>query len=245
MDFDSMTFPLTVDVSGSQYWIGDQEPYKLGMAATEFLSGTDSAHDSLRRELGDCLRAFNGVFHSFADSFSGTQEQMNEFVQSSVLCTLGYGYHPIPGGIYLVERYTFSSLRDFLLVELRKGFLHGNAPRQCRLCGKWFFHEKSDRTIYCERVAPGETERTCREVGAQAVFEKKIQDEEAWKIYKRAYKKYYARLMKGTMSQEEFRAWADQAAIDRDEAIGQMKNVAEAAYLNTVVEQLRKRLNEK
>lgn len=32
--------------------------------------------------------------------------------------------------------------------------------------------------MYCERIAPGETERTCRLMGAQAVFEKKIQDED-------------------------------------------------------------------
>jgi len=43
--------------------------------------------------------------------------------------------------------------------------------------------------MYCERVAPGEASRTCREAGARAVFEKKIQEEDTWKIYKWAYKK--------------------------------------------------------
>ena len=105
------------------------------------------------------------------------------------------------------ERYTFSSLRDFLYVELGKAILHGNAPRQCRLCGRWFLHEQGDRAIYCERIAPGEKTKTCREVGARAVFENKLQSEETWKLYKRAYKKYYARVMKGNMSREDFNAW--------------------------------------
>lgn len=45
----------------------------------------------------------------------------------------------------------------------------------------------------------------------------------ALKIYKRAYKKYYARYMKGNMSETEFKAWAAQAAADRAAA----KQVAE------------------
>ena len=244
MDFASMTFPLTVDVSGAQYWIGDGGPYKLGMAATEFLADEDSANTSLREELDNCLRAFNGVFHSFVDSFTGTQEQANRFMQNSVSCTMGYGYHAVPGSIYLVERYTFTSLRDFLLVELGKGIFYGNSPRQCRLCGRWYFHEKGNRTIYCERVAPGETERTCREVGARAVFEKKIQDEEAWKIYKRAYKKYYARLMKGTMNQEEFKAWADDAAAERDKALRKLqRDEVRGAIAEEIFRDLTERLN--
>ena len=99
----------------------------------------------------------------------------------------------------MAERYVFSSLRDFLYVELGKSIARGNAPRQCRLCGHWFLHEQGDRMMYCNRIAHGETERTCREAGARAVFENKIQSEETWKIYKRAYKKYYARVMKGSM----------------------------------------------
>lgn len=61
-----------------------------------------------------------------------------------------------------------------------------------------FRREQGDRGIYCGRTAPGEAKKTSQEVGARAVFESKIKSEEPWKIYKRAYKKYYARVMKGT-----------------------------------------------
>lgn len=67
-------------------------------------------------------------------------------------------------GNAMAERWTVSCLRDFLCLELGKAIEHGNAPRQCRLCGKWFLHEQRDKTVYCNRVAPGETEKTCREV---------------------------------------------------------------------------------
>ena len=243
MDFASMTFPLTVEVSGDQYWIGEDGPYKLGMAATEFLASDGDGE--LRAELEGFLRSFGGVLDPFVAD-GRASEELRSLQERTVGCTVGCRYHAVPGKIYLVERYTFTSLRDFLLVELGKAILNGNAPRQCRLCGRWYFHEKGDRTIYCDRVAPGETERTCREVGARAVFEKKIQDEEAWKIYKRAYKKYYARLMKGTMTQEEFRAWADDAAAERDKALRQLqrKNLSEI-YTAEIFRELTERLNRK
>ena len=74
----------------------------------------------------------------------------------------------------MTERYTFSILHDFLFVELGKAILRNNSPRQCRLCGRWFLHEQGDRAMYCERIAPGEEAKTCREVGARAVFEKRF-----------------------------------------------------------------------
>lgn len=240
MDFSALTFPLVMDIAGSQYWLGDEGPYKLGMAATEFLAG-DSDGD-LRKELEEFLGSFGSFTSPFADG--STAGRSSDLPEHAAGCAVSFGCHPIPGGIYLVERYTFTSLRDFLFTELGKGLLNGNAPRQCRLCGRWYFHEKSDRTIYCDRVAPGETERTCREVGARSVFEKKIQDEETWKIYKRAYKKYYARLMKGTMTQEAFKAWADKATAERDKALRQLqrKNLSEIDMAE-IFRVLRERLN--
>jgi len=82
-----------------------------------------------------------------------------------------------------------------------------------------FFHRYRDKSVYCERLAPGEETKTCREAGARVVFEKKLQEEDAWKLYKRAYKKYYARVMKGNMSREDFNAWVEFAAGRRDAAL--------------------------
>lgn len=44
------------------------------------------------------------------------------------------------------------------------------------------------RAIYYKRITPGEMEKTCREMEVRMVFEKKIQDKDTWKLYKRAYK---------------------------------------------------------
>lgn len=224
MNFPKLTFPLTVEKRGSQYWIDQQGPFKFGEAVTSFFledenyRGAEDGH-TLQRELELRLQLFAKEFGEHV-VLSGTAEEfllLDEDV--TVECTIQYSYQRHGRDFVLVEQYTFSSLRDFLHVDLGKAVLCGNAPRKCRLCGRWFFHEQGDRAIYCDNIAPGEEVKTCREVGARATFERKLQSEEPWKIYKRAYKKYYARVMKGNMSREDFEAWAEQAAEERDRII--------------------------
>src|SRR5699024_938203 len=55
---------------------------------------------------------------------------------------------------------------DFLEVEFFRGLAAGNAPRKCHNCGKYFLLTAGYNTCYCNNIAPGETERTCRKVGA-------------------------------------------------------------------------------
>jgi len=248
MSFPKLAFPLTVDFADAGYWIGNQGPFKYGSAVTAFFIGEDISEVdndglSLTRELEVCLKTFGNYLHPYAKAENVTDELFRQLEQSSVGCSVSYAFHPLQGSITLVERYTFSSLRDFLYVELGKAILHGNAPRQCRLCGRWFLHEQGDRAVYCERIAPGEESRTCREAGARAVFERKIQDEDTWKIYKRAYKKYYARVMKGNMSREDFDAWVERAAAQRDLAIERLKTTKAEEEKRQVVEEMREELN--
>lgn len=244
MHFPKLTFPLTVDCYGTGYWIGDAGPFKYGEAVTALFAGdieTDNA--TLVQELEIYLRSFGSFIHAYANTTKVPDEWFHQLEQSSAAYSINYYFHPEPGKLTLVERATFSSLRDFLYMELGRAILKGNGPRQCRLCGNWFFHEQGDRTIYCERIAPGEEVKTCREVGARATFERKLQSEEPWRIYKRAYKKYYARVMKGNMSREDFDAWAEQAAEERDRIIPIFSREETPERRAEVIEIFREKLN--
>jgi len=250
MTFPKLTFPLTVDFGSAGYWISNQGPYKYGAAVTALFCGEDigdAVNDGipLMRELEQQLRTFGSHLQPYVRE-EPVDADLFRLPARSADCSMGFALHCVDSDVgVMVERYVFSSLRDFLYVELGKAIEKGNAPRQCRLCGRWFLHEQGDRAIYCERIAPGEKCRTCREAGARTVFEKKIQNEDAWKIYKRAYKKYYARYMKGNMSEEEFKAWAAQAAVERDKAIEQTKAAIDAAMKAQAIERLREELNRK
>lgn len=240
---------MTVDFCSAGYWVGDIGPYKQGAATTALLRGDDLTGDAeetarLTESMEELLQTFGSQLQPYAMGQPVSTELFFNPKKAAANCSVCFAFRPIEGNVgVMAERWTISCLRDFLYIELGKAIQRGNAPRQCRLCGKWFLHEQGDKTVYCNRIAPGETEKTCREVGARAVFEKKIQEEDTWKIYKRAYKKYYARFMKGKMSREDFNAWADQAAMRRDLAIVLMREANSEEERQQHIEALREDLN--
>ena len=75
------------------------------------------------------------------------------------------------------------------------------------------------------------------------MFEKKIQEEDAWKFHKRADKKYYARVMKGNTSREEFNAWVEFAAGRRDTTLLLLEETKSAEEKAGIIERLREELN--
>ena len=249
MNFPRLTFPLTADFCSAGYWIGDQGPFKYGAAVVAFFTDGDIAevpNDGipLLRELERQLQTFGNPLNPYVREQEADMELLLWPEKMAVNCSMCFAFHSIvDGAMVMAERYVFSSLRDFLYVELGKSIAHGNAPRQCRLCGRWFLHEQGDRTMYCERTAPGEESKTCREAGARAVFEKKIQDEAAWKLYKRAYKKYYARYMKGNMTEDEFKAWGAHAAAQRDTTRLRLEGTRDPEKQAELIQRLKEELN--
>lgn len=66
----------------------------------------------------------------------------------------------------LAEKTAFSYLTHFLYTDFYRALMAGNAPRRCHNCGRYFLLTAGYNTCYCNNIAPGETERTCRKVGA-------------------------------------------------------------------------------
>ena len=75
------------------------------------------------------------------------------------------------------------------------------------------------RNEYCQNIAPGEIEKTCRDIGAKRSFKDKAKNNPVWEIHQRAYKKYYARKRKGKMTDSEFAQWVLKAERLRDEML--------------------------
>ena len=126
--------------------------------------------------------------------------------------------HPTEeGGVFIAEKATFNSLMGFLQTEFYWGLSQDNAPRRCHNCGRYFLLRQDTtpatagyNTCYCNNIAPGETVRTCRKVGAHR---KEAQGKEnrapAQKEYDRAYNRLKVRKQRGKISKDE---WNDAVA---------------------------------
>lgn len=114
--------------------------------------------------------------------------------------------HPTEEGmVFIAEKATFNSLTDFLQTEFYRGLAMGNAPRRCHNCGRYFLLTAGYNTCYCNNIAPCETVRTCRKVGAHR---KEAQGKEnrtpAQKEYDRTYNRLKARKQRGKISEDEW-----------------------------------------
>ena len=108
------------------------------------------------------------------------------------------------GQPFMAERMTFEDLISFLYMDLYRGMAVGNVPRLCHNCGKWFLAIGAYDTVYCQRVAPGETTRTCRQVGAHRKEKQKNGEDFARREYTKAYGRLKSRKLRETLSAEKW-----------------------------------------
>ncbi len=144
----------------------------------------------------------------------------------------------------LVEKLYFDRLEDFVYVELMRGLQRGFVPKRCANCGRWFLQTPGASYHYCDQPAPNSEEgKTCREVGSTKSFRAKVLNNEIWAIHQRAYKKYFARTKKGTMTKLDFLAWEVESERLRDEALSEYDRAKTEDEKAAIAEQLREELN--
>ena len=107
----------------------------------------------------------------------------------------------------LAEKMEFSYLSHVLYTDFYRGLMAGNAPRRCHNCGRYFLLTAGYNTCYCNNIAPGEIERTCRKVGAhRKEAQGKSNRSPAQVEYDRAYNRLKQRKNRGKISVAEWNA---------------------------------------
>lgn len=75
-------------------------------------------------------------------------------------------------------------------------------------------------------------------------FKEKAKNDPLWQIQIRAYKKYFARVRKGTMSKADFEVWSRQSEQLRDAALERYRSAHTTEEKNEIVDELRAKLND-
>lgn len=105
---------------------------------------------------------------------------------------------------------------DLIDFSLRLCILREEKLRVCKNCGRYFAIGKSMKSEYCNNF-PDEKGRTCRNTGAIMTWTKKRENDNVFKNYRREYKKRFARIKAGTLLQEDFYKWSEQARQKKEE----------------------------
>ena len=107
------------------------------------------------------------------------------------------------------------NMYDLIDFSLRKCIRQRIAMRTCKNCGRYFALTVHGSTEYCSRVFDSRG-RTCKEVGAMRQYMQSHAQDELLKIYRREYKRRFAWIRAGKISQEAFSAWSKEAQKEKE-----------------------------
>lgn len=213
-------------MADEEKWAQMQDPTSEGFAMFQgMLASLTCLADSLRgfrlqidlmaRQYFEPLKRRNANAYAGAYSFfyahmlAASAQLFHESFQQGFSMEVSFVPMQGPKGhdeeIFIAEKATFSSLADFFRTEFYRGLAIGNAPRPCHNCRRYFLLTDGYNTCYCNNIAPGETERTCRKVGAHRKETQGRANRTPAKVeYDRAYNRLKTRKQRGKISVDEW-----------------------------------------
>ena len=85
------------------------------------------------------------------------------------------------------DTYECNGILDLCLACLHYIFSNDYTVKRCAVCNKFFIAYNRSDTLYCDRTAPQDTQKTCKEYGAYAQYQNNIKNNEAAKLYRNIY----------------------------------------------------------
>ncbi|MBQ9543280.1 DUF6076 domain-containing protein [Ruminococcus sp.] len=116
---------------------------------------------------------------------------------------------------FMAVEYSVSTLHDMLELEFTKMLEYGTRLHKCKICGRYFIVKGNYVSDFCNRIRVGQT-RTCQQIGAQRKYDEKLKTDEATALFRKYYKRYYARTKVNQIKPDKFREWNYRACEMRD-----------------------------
>ena len=144
------------------------------------------------------------------------QQAAKNYLHDSPRDSSLFRFRPIPLSFEPVEPGRCSpvlysaSILDMIDYSLRSCVERGITVRRCKNCGRYFPQTGRVSAEYCERPVP-KGQQTCREAGAFQQWTKKQSDDPVFKAYRKEYKKRFAWIKAGRITDTDFYAWSEQA----------------------------------
>jgi hypothetical protein len=132
-----------------------------------------------------------------------------------------FEFHTLYMSFEAVDKNTFTevlypkSIYDIIDFIVRECIKREMLFRVCKHCNKYFALTGHINTEYCDRPFDS-TGRTCKEMGALRLWEKKKAESPVLKAYSKAYKRRFAWIKYGKITKEAFYEWAEKARENRE-----------------------------
>ena len=155
-------------------------------------------------------------------------KQGRNYLSGEFKTTLMPDYAPIPDNldeikstllehkVDVVEMVGIESIDNLLGFELFHTLKADMPLRKCKHCGEYFIVHKRSDTEYCDRQKIGET-KPCSAIGAVRKYWDDKAGNEVYAEFQKAYKRNHSRRRAGTMTEQAFFEWSEEARRLRGE----------------------------
>ena len=118
-------------------------------------------------------------------------------------------FEPVDGDTCAPVLYA-NTVADMISFSLQACVERSITVRRCKNCGRYFAQTGRVSAEYCDRT-PIDGQSSCRAMGAFQQWTLKQADDPVFKVYRREYKRRFAWIKAGRISDSEFYAWSEQA----------------------------------
>ena len=136
------------------------------------------------------------------------------FMKNHSLKAIPLSFEPVEPGRCSPVLYS-SSIRDMIDYSLRSCVERNITVRRCKNCGRWFPQTGRVSAEYCERPVPKGQQR-CRDIGALKQWTLRQANNDAFKAYRKEYKRRFAWIKAGRITDQEFYDWSERARAEKD-----------------------------
>lgn len=92
---------------------------------------------------------------------------------------------------YLCFSYQCLNINDYMLVTFLELIKNNYFILKCKNCNKYFITYNRIETYYCDRQAPQDTTKTCKQYGAEKAWTDRTKDENDWyNLYRKVYQSF-------------------------------------------------------
>ena len=151
-----------------------------------------------------------------------TQAWMKEnYYYNQPLSAELFAFRPVPVAVEAMPRVGYvdvlypNDIRDLIDFSLRECVRRQMPVRQCKNCGRYFPLTVRVTAEYCSR--PTASGRPCRATGAIQTWTEKRKEDDVFQLYRREYKRRFAWIKAGKITEEEFYRWSEVARTKKKE----------------------------
>ena len=130
--------------------------------------------------------------------------------------------------VEIKQVHEITTSEGWIVFELLSLLDKGAAIKKCRYCGNYFVPQGRSDTVFCERVAKGET-KPCREIASLKLHKAAKAGNPIHEAHQRAYRRMNSKCRTKRITQSEFFAWSEEARAKRDTCLNGELPFAELA----------------